>query len=302
MCRFWQVSRQAFYKERKDLQQEEHKKAWLIDRVKQIRKDHVKLGGRKLFHELGHELSGCGRGFGRDKFFALLAEQDLLVKRKRKFAITTQSNHAFYKYKNELAGAEISGPNQAWVSDITYLHTRSGFVYLSLVSDAYSRKIVGWNVDPSLGVDSTLKAAQQAIKQCKAPKGLIHHSDRGIQYCCYAYTDCLKRNGIRISMGEAGNCYDNAVAERVNGILKDEYLLDAQFIDLEHAREATRQAVNLYNYKRPHWSLGLRKPAEVHASSAGQPKKAAGSFKEVGTAPLPEQGTASLKRTRKQTT
>jgi len=232
--------------------------------VKLMRREHVKLGGRKMFNELRHELRECGRGFGRDKFFDLLRSHNLLVKRRRRYAVTTQSNHPFYKYKNELAAATVTAPDQAWVSDITYLRTRNGFAYLSLVTDAYSRKIVGWNVDISLGVESTLKAANQAISQCKQTKGVIHHSDRGIQYCCYAYTDRLKQKGIRISMGEAGNCYDNAIAERVNGILKDEYLLDAEFINLNHAREATRQAVFLYNNKRPHWSLGLKKPAEVH--------------------------------------
>lgn len=190
-----------------------------------------------------------------------------------------------------MANAAISTPNQAWVSDITYLRTRKGFAYLSLITDVYSRKIVGWNVDHSLGVESTLKAAEQAIRQCKTARGVIHHSDRGIQYCCYAYTDRLKQKGIRISMGEAGNCYDNAMAERVNGILKDEYLLDTEFVDITHAREATRQAIHLYNYKRPHWSLGLRKPAEVHVAF-NQPV-----VEEMrGRLPSNEQGTASFQR------
>lgn len=238
----------------------------MINEVKQIRRLHPRQGGKKLFNELHQQLRQCGRGFGRDKFFELLRYHDLLVKRKRNFTVTTNSNHPFYKYKNELEKATITAPNQAWVSDITYLRTRNGFVYLSLVTDAYSRKIVGWNLDQSLGVESTLKAAEQAIKQCNKPKGVIHHSDRGIQYCCYAYTDRLKEKGVNISMGQAGNCYDNAMAERVNGILKNEYLLDAEFVDLEHARGATKEAIFLYNYKRPHWSLNLKKPAEVHAT------------------------------------
>jgi putative transposase len=223
------------------------------------------MGTRKLFNELRSEIRQHGRGFGRDKFFELLRYHDLLVKRRRKYAITTNSGHPFYKHRNQLAKAVITGPHQAWVSDITYLRTRKGFAYLSLITDVYSRKIVGWNVDMSLGVESTLKAAEQAIRQCADPAGVIHHSDRGIQYCCYAYTDKLKGQGVTISMGDAGNCYDNAIAERVNGILKEEYLLDAEFVDIEHAISATRQAVHLYNYKRPHWSLDLKKPAEVHA-------------------------------------
>ena len=229
-----------------------------------MRKHQTKLGTRKLYYELQPEIRQCGRGFGRDKFFDLLRLNDLLIKRKRKYAITTNSDHPFYKYKNELSEAKITAPDQAWVSDITYLSTRKGFVYLSLVTDLYSRKIIGWNVDVSLGVESTLKAVEQAIKQCPHPKGVIHHSDRGIQYCCYAYSNQLKAKGIRISMGEAGNCYDNAVAERVNGILKNEYLLDGEFVDLAHALKATRQAIHLYNNHRPHWSLNLEKPAAVH--------------------------------------
>ena len=152
----------------------------------------------------------------------------------------------------------------AWVSDITYLKTAKGFVYLSLITDVYSRKIVGWQLDKSLGVEGTLQALHKALSQCSDTRNLIHHSDRGIQYCCYAYTDLLHQKGIKISMGEAGNCYDNAIAERVNGILKDEYLLDSEFADIHQAYEAVLQAIYLYNYKRPHWALKLQKPAQVH--------------------------------------
>ena len=272
LCKYWGVSRQAFYKERKCERTQNDKHIKVINEVRQIRQSHIKLGVKKIFNEMRTSLGQYGRGFGRDKFFDLLRHHDLLVKRKRKFAVTTQSDHPFYKYKNELAKANITAPHQAWVSDITYLRTRKGFVYLSLVTDAYSRKIIGWNVDVSLGVESTLKAVEQAIKQCKQTRNVIHHSDRGIQYCCYAYTDRLKQQGINISMGEAGNCYDNAIDERVNGILKGEYLLDTEFIDIKHAREATKEAVYLYNYQRPHWSLKLKKPAEVHAMLTSQQK------------------------------
>ena len=207
---------------------------------------------------------------GRDKFFDLLRRHGLLIRRKRRYAITTQSAHPYYKYGNELKGTDIQGPNQAWVSDITYLRTRSGFVYLSLITDVYSRKIVGWQVDRSLGVESCIKSLQKALQQSGKTDGLIHHSDRGIQYCCYAYTDILRAKKIKISMGESGNCYDNAIAERVNGILKQEYLLDSEFKDLDQAIAATRQAVYLYNYKRPHWSLNLKKPAEVYDAFSKQ--------------------------------
>lgn len=237
----------------------------LLSNVKSIRREQTKLGTKKVYWELREEIRKCGRGFGRDKFFDLLRKHDLLVKRKRKYVVTTDSDHPFYKYKNELEKATITAPHQAWVSDITYLRTRGGFVYLSLVTDLYSRKIVGWNIDKSLAVEGALAAVKMAIKQCPDTRQLIHHSDRGIQYCCYAYSGLLKGKGVKISMGEAGNCYDNAVAERVNGILKDEYLLDSEFITKEQAIAATRQAIYLYNNKRPHWSLKLQKPAQVHA-------------------------------------
>ena len=216
-------------------------------------------------NELKELLKQCGRGFGRDKFFNLLRDHDMLIKRKRRYTVTTNSNHAFYKHTNQLAGATINAPDQAWVSDITYLRTRDKFVYLSLVTDVYSRKIVGWNVNSSLAVEGALEAVKMALKNCSGTKDLIHHSDRGIQYCCHAYTNLLKDKKVnKISMGEAGNCYDNAIAERVNGILKDEFLLDSDFQSEKHAVEAVKEAVYLYNYKRPHWSLDLRKPAHVY--------------------------------------
>lgn len=210
----------------------------------------------------------------------------MLIKRKRSYRVTTNSKHAFYKHTNQLAGARITRPDQGWVSDITYLRTRDKFVYLSLVTDVYSRKIVGWNVDSSLAVEGAMDAVKMALRDCSGTEHLIHHSDRGIQYCSKAYNDLLK--GVVMSMGEAGNCYDNAIAERVNGILKDEYLLDSEFIDKQHATQAVKQAVYLYNYKRPHWSLNLQKPADVY--------KEKGSLKEAEAAPLKEQDSASFKR------
>ena len=268
MCYYWQVSRQAYYKMQRDFIEREEQARGLLDQVKGIRKRHSKLGTIKLRSELSMELRKCGRGFGRDKFFDLLRNHDLLVKRRRKYAITTNSDHPFYKHKNRLAGVTITRPDEAWVSDITYLRTRSGFVYLSLVTDVYSRKIVGWDVNVSLAVEGSLKAVKKAIGNSTGTENLIHHSDRGIQYCCHAYTGLLKKNGIKVSMGEAGNCYDNAIAERVNGILKDEYLLDNEFASYDQAVRATREAIYLYNYERPHWSLGLKKPADVYQMSA----------------------------------
>jgi transposase InsO family protein len=266
-----------------DLKVREKEQISLLAKVKNIRKEHVKLGTLKLRHELRQELNQCGRGFGRDKFFDLLRANDLLIKRRRRYAVTTNSKHAFYKHTNQLTDARITAPDQAWVSDITYLSTRNKFVYLSLVTDVFSRKIVGWNVDSSLAVEGALGAINMALKGCSDPQDLIHHSDRGIQYCCHAYNTLAKAKGIKMSMGEAGNCYDNAIAERVNGILKSEYLLDNEFLDIEQAVKAVKQGIYLYNHKRPHWSLNLQKPAEVYKQKARMNYQG-NQFKQAGLA------------------
>jgi transposase InsO family protein len=292
MCEYWQVSRQAFYKGVRADKEQSDNRAIILAEVRNLRKEHVRLGTLKLMNELKERLRNCGRGFGRDKFFELLRVHDLLIKRRRRYSVTTDSNHGFYKYSNHLEGAQVNAPDQAWVSDITYLKTRDKFVYLSLVTDVYSRKIVGWNVNRSLAVEGAMSAVRMALNNCpRSTRGLIHHSDKGVQYCCHVYTEHLKRKQVKISMGEAGNCYDNAIAERVNGILKDEYLLDSEFLNEKHALKAVREAVYLYNYKRPHWSLNLQKPADVYDQKGSK-----GSLKEAGTAPLQEQDHASFIR------
>jgi putative transposase len=158
-------------------------------------------------------------------------------------------------------------PNQVWASDITYLRTEKGFVYLSLMTDMYSRKIVGWSLSESLSIEGSVETLKKALRENSVQKGLIHHSDRGVQYCSYDYVNILKKNKIAISMTEENHCYENAMAERVNGILKDEYLLDGTFRDFAHAKKACREAVMLYNTRRPHWSLDLKTPDRVHRAA-----------------------------------
>ena len=161
----------------------------------------------------------------------------------------------------------LNDVQQAWVCDITYLETEEGFCYLALVTDAYSRYIVGFDVSTSLAVEGALRALEMAIAQAPSTlKGLVHHSDHGIQYTCHAYSDRLNHLGILSSMGQVGNCYDNAKAERVNGILKIEYRLGGLFVDVKQAELATRQAIWLYNYERPHLSLLYQRPADIHFS------------------------------------
>jgi transposase InsO family protein len=295
LCSFWEVSRQAFYKNRKLAICKQEERDLILRAVREVRSKHPRLGTLKLRHLLKDDIKKCGPGYGKNKFFDLLRANDMLLKRRRRYTVTTDSDHAFKKHTYHLVNTEITAPDQAWVTDITYLATRRKFVYLSLVTDVYSRKIVGWNVDESLAVEGAMAALKMAIKNSSATKGLIHHSDRGIQYCCHAYNNVTKEKEMIMSMGEAGNCYDNAIAERVNGILKDEYLLDSEFINKTHAIRAVKEAVYLYNYERPHWTLNLKKPAEVYfAEKRTLKKREKGSIKDAGAAPFTEQETASF--------
>lgn len=239
----------------------------VVELVRQERKKLPKIGGKKLYYKLRNDLDSVGK-IGRDKFFDILRRNDLLVKRKRNYAITTRSKHYFRVYKNLLKDKNLTRCNECWVVDITYLRTRKGFVYLFLLTDAFSRKIVGWDVSDSLSIEGGIKALNKALKQRDKNLSLIHHSDRGIQYCSKAYVGLLKKNNVLISMTEENHCYENAMAERVNGILKDEFLLDSEFKDIVVCRKAVKQAVLLYNEERPHWSLELKTPSEVHKVKA----------------------------------
>lgn len=206
-------------------------------------------------------------GIGRDKFFDILRKKKLLVKRRKKYVYTTDSFHRFRVHKNALKNKMLSAANQAWVSDITYLRVKGGFMYLFLITDAYSRKIIGWSLSDSLAIEGAVNALKMAIKQCSQTKGIIHHSDRGIQYCSNEYVILLKKYDMTISMTEENHCYENATAERVNGILKEEFMLDSEFSDNTIALKAVKEAIETYNTKRPHWSLKLYTPQQVHQAA-----------------------------------
>ena len=192
----------------------------------------------------------------------------MLTLRKKYSSRTTNSLHRFYKYKNIIKDVKITRPNQVWVSDITYIRTVKGFCYLALITDMYSRKIVGYDLSDSLELNGCVRALKKALYQAKNIKKLIHHSDRGIQYCSNLYTQILKSNKIDISMTEENHCYENALAERVNGILKDEFYLDQTFSNINHAKRATKNAINLYNEIRLHLSLNFKTPNMVYKLSA----------------------------------
>lgn len=192
----------------------------------------------------------------------------MLTLRKKYSSRTTNSLHRFYKYKNIIKKLNVTKPNQVWVSDITYIRTIDGFCYLALITDMYSRKIIGYDISNSLELKGCERALNKALYQTKNTNGLIHHSDRGIQYCSNVYTQILKRNNIQISMTEENHCYENALAERVNGILKDEFYLDQTFNSLAHAKRATKNAIHLYNEIRLHLSLDFKTPNMVYKLTA----------------------------------
>jgi transposase InsO family protein len=205
---------------------------------------------------------------GRDTLFNILKKHQMLTLRRKTSARTTNSYHRFYKYSNSIKNIEITRPNQVWASDITYIRTVKGFCYLALITDMYSRKIVGYDISDSLELKGCVRALNKAIYQAKDIKELIHHSDREIQYCSNVYTQILKRKKIDISMTEENHCYENAMAERVNGILKDEFYLDQTFDNVSQAKRAAKNAINLYNEIRLHLSLDYKTPNMVYKLSA----------------------------------
>ena len=204
---------------------------------------------------------------GRDAFFDFLARHNLLVRKSRLRARTTFSNHWLHKYPNLIAGYEPEKAHRLWVSDITYIQTKEGFCFLSLVTDAWSRKIIGWQVGKSLEARHSVKALKMAIRQLpKGVRDVIHHSDRGVQYCCEQYVKLLNQNNFRISMTENSDPRENALAERVNGILKDEWLNAMSFKTMEEAEREIGKVIRIYNQVRPHSSLEMKTPSFAHAN------------------------------------
>lgn len=263
-CDWFKISRQAYHQALKRQFQREAEDKLVLEMVQNIRNQHPRMGGRKLHYLLQEPMSEAGITRGRDALFDLLRQYELLVETKRNRCRTTRSG--LWRCPNRLAELTVERPNQAWVSDITYIRTEQGFAYLSLITDAYSRYIVGYDLSTSLAAEGCLRALSRAIKQISGRDltGLIHHSDHGIQYTAHSYHDQMKTAGMLASMGEVGNCYENALAERMNGILKCEYFLDDLFVNFDHAYLAVREAIRLYNFERPHWSLGLDFPANVY--------------------------------------
>jgi putative transposase len=262
------MSRQNYYAARCLRQRRQIDEDLILGLVRRERKVQPRLGGRKLLHLLEADLREAGVNVGRDRFFEVLAEHDLLVAPKPGTPHTTNSRHSLPVFHNLLAEVILQAPNEAWVSDLTYIRTDEGFLYAALVTDAYSRKIVGSHIGDSLEAEGCLLALDQALRELPEGKHPIHHSDRGCQYCCHEYVERLQARRLPISMTEILHCYENAMAERINGILKQEYEMDRTFRTKAQAQEAFKQAVWLYNHRRPHLMLSYRFPADVHEEAA----------------------------------
>lgn len=262
------LKRDAYYKYKIRADKRLKLEQQIIQIVNQKRRSLPREGVRKLKISVKNDFDKANLKVGRDTLFNILRKHNMLITRKKPSYRTTNSFHRFYKYKNIIKDVLVNRPNQVWVSDITYIRTIKGFCYLALITDMYSRKIIGYDLSDSLELSGCTRALKKALYQAKNTENVIHHSDRGIQYCSNVYTQILKKNNIKISMTEDNHCYENAIAERVNGILKDEFYLDQTFDSVQHAKKATKSAINLYNLVRLHVSLDYKTPNMVYLKTA----------------------------------
>jgi len=262
------MTRQSYYKTRQVRQRQSVDEDFVKELVQAERSLQPRLGGRKLHKILIPRLKAQNIWLGRDRFFKVLNNKGLLLEKLPRMPRTTNSYHTLPVFSNLVKGMELMKPNQAWASDITYLRTKEKFMYLSLITDMYSRKIVGYHLSDNLEAEQALNSLKMAIKSKPNDAKPIHHSDRGSQYCSHLYIQELKKYGMPPSMTEDNHCAENALAERVNGILKQEYGLRNEYRNPMQAHQSVKQAVMLYNTMRPHCSLGLNTPEQVHRMAA----------------------------------
>lgn len=268
-CRLLGITRQAVYQRERRIDQRSLALAPVKDLVMDLRRFMPRLGGRKLYFLLKPTFEERGIKLGRDGFFDYLREHRLLVQPVKRYTKTTHSRHWMKKHPNRLESEKINRAEQAFVSDITYVETEAGVHYLSLVTDAYSRKIMGYEVSDDMRAESVVKALRLAARQRKTHRPLIHHSDRGLQYCSAIYQQEINRHGMTPSMTDGYDCYQNALAERVNGILKQEFLL-YRCRTLKELKGLVRESVDIYNRLRPHLSLGMKTPEQVHEKATSE--------------------------------
>jgi len=262
------MSRQNFYKGRSARGRVEAEDELIEQLVRGERALQPRLGGRKLFKILAAALENEGIKLGRGRFFDILRGKGLLVPPLPKSPGTAKFEPSLPVFHNLVAGLELTGPNQAWAADITYIRTDEGFLYLSLITDMWSRKIVGFHVGASLGTEGALSALAMALSSLRGGAKPVHHSDRGCQYASHLYVGKLQEAGLQVSMTEELHCYENAMAERVNGILKQEYHIGSCFRNKNQAKAAVKEAVYLYNTRRPHKSLDYETPDKMHRTAA----------------------------------
>lgn len=268
LCGKLGMSRQNYYAARQRRQREEVDAMFVAELVKAERRVQPRLGARKLRVVLRERMAEAGVELGRDRFFEVLRKEDLLLDPLPRSPRTTNSLHSLPVFRNLLKDMALTGPDQAWVADLTYIRTDEGFLYAAILTDAWSRKIVGFHIGESLEAEGCLEALRVALRELSDGRHPLHHSDRGCQYCCHLYVGLCREAGMAVSMTEELHCYENAKAERVNGILKQEYGMGGTFRTKALAKEAFEQAVHLYNHRRPHQALGYRIPAQVHAAAA----------------------------------
>jgi len=262
------MTRQNYYKQRRRRERREVDESLIVSLVRRERQRQPRLGCRKIHRLLSKELKDAGIEAGRDRMFEVLRNHEMLVKPLPKAPRTTYSRHSLPVFRNLIAQLETTCPNQIWVSDVTYIRTWEDFEYLALIMDLHSHKIVGYHCGESLDADASLGALDQALADLPDDRYPIHHSDRGSQYCSHKYVGRLRDRDLPVSMTELNHCAENSVAERLNGILKQEYGLGRTFLSREQARRAVDEAVWLYNNRRPHSTLGNRFPVEIHHQAA----------------------------------
>ncbi|KQB42888.1 Integrase catalytic subunit [Flavobacterium daejeonense] len=267
LCRLFGKTRHAYYDSLWRKESSLVKEDVILQEVINIRKDLPRLGTRKLHYLVQNKLTSHKISFGRDYLFDLLSEHKLLIRQRKRKAITTDSRHWMRKYSNLVKGLEITRPEQVWVSDITYIRLTNQWGYLSLITDAYSRKIMGYGFRQDLAAEGCIEALKMALNNRIYSQSIIHHSDRGSQYCSHNYVDLLLKNNIAISMTENGDPYENALAERMNGIIKTEFNLYSSLLGFEQTRNQISNSIKSYNELRPHASCDYLTPNQAHLQS-----------------------------------
>lgn len=264
LCRLFGKSRQAYYHRKWDISEQEQMEMVVIELIHQVRRELPGLGGHKMYKCIFQPLRSNQIKIGRDKMFTIMRKHNLLIDRKRRNPRTTQSHHWFRRYPNLIKELQPDHSEQLWVADITYICIGYDFNYLSLITDAHSKKIMSYCLHPYLTNEGTLKALKMALSYRSKNTVLIHHSDRGVQYCSYEYVDLLKKNNCSISMTENGEAYENPIAERVNGILKTEFNLCQVFRSRTDALFTVQKSITSYNNLRPHMSCNYLTPSQAH--------------------------------------